>query len=54
VARLVRLRLRRHRRHGVHNFDPGFFVLKLGLPETVKTWCDKPADLAYPTSPMFG
>jgi len=33
----------------VHNFDPAFFVLQLGLPETVKAWSDQPANLAYPT-----
>lgn len=33
----------------VHNFDPAFYVLKLGLPETIEAWCDKPAKLAFPT-----
>lgn len=33
----------------VHNFDPAFFVLKLGLPRTIKAWCDQPAKLAWAT-----
>lgn len=32
----------------VHNFDPAFHVLKLGLPQTIRAWTDQPAKIAYP------
>lgn len=32
----------------VHNLDPAYWVLKLGLPLRLKAWVDRPSKVAYP------
>ena len=32
----------------VHNFDPAYWVLDLGLPVSAKAWVDKPSKVAFP------